>query len=166
MPPDRDLYWYLDRRHRQKVRSFDPKTFEPEKIDRENTTSLAEVIAFRRRVTGEDAFIWLDFADQAEVQRIYQKLLQQEPRRGDWGYLYVGALARNRGDIKAADAEMLRAFGRTVSRSYARQLRARWVIEEDQRRAEMEEFIAAHADDFAAVRAAYRAAQDRLDGPE
>lgn len=106
--------------------------------------SMEEMVAARRRVTGADDYVAVEGLDRSELDACYAELLEQRPRLGDWGPAYLGALARNRGDRAAADAEMRRAFGRTVSRPRAWGLHRRWRVQETRRRAAAEQFFAAH----------------------
>lgn len=106
--------------------------------------SMEELVAARRRVTGADDYVTTDGLDRAELDACYAELAEQRPRLGDWGPAYLGALDRNRGDGAAADAEMRRAFGRTVPGVYAWLLRRRWLSWEARRRADVERFFAAH----------------------
>lgn len=98
---------------------------------------MEEVIAFRRRVTGRDELAGQDLSpwDIGLIRAYEAAFASQGLRHGDLGPAFTGALGRHRGDVRAARAETLAAFGRCPSRSYTAALVRAWQAAEAQRRA-------------------------------
>jgi hypothetical protein len=136
---DRDLHWYLNARK-------DQPPFDPDNPHRGETATMEEVLAVRRRLTGADDFgpFDLKMLDRAKMQEIYDRLAQEKLADEDVPTVFLGALSRHRGDIEAAKAEMIHAFGVAPTELGISILYPRWQKEDAERRAEAEARIAAH----------------------
>jgi hypothetical protein len=91
---------------------------------------MEEMIAFRRRVTSRDQFTGQDLSpwDTELIEACAAAFTAQDLQHGDLGPAFTDALSRHRGDVTAAHEEMMDAFGRTASPSYASRLTAAWKI--------------------------------------
>ncbi|WP_157254794.1 hypothetical protein [Nonomuraea typhae] len=105
----------------------------------DRTFSFEEVIAVRNRLAGCAVTDLVrstgaEVVDWTKVSVLAAALAEQDLRYGDLGPAFLVALSRTNGSIADAREQMITAFGRAPSRSYATQLRRAWQDAAAQRR--------------------------------